>query len=98
MAKKKEVETTEEVVQEQVEQIQEEKTPEVDLSKFESKDDDSVIKVDTSQPVKETKTEEVVSEETPVEEVVEEKQEKEEVLEQNAEAPILEEITEEEIS
>ena len=97
MAKKK-VETTEEVVQEQVEQIQEEKTPEVDLSKFESKDDDNVIKVDMSQPVKETKTEEVVSEETPVEEVVEEKQKKEEVLEQNTEAPVLEEITEEEIS
>ena len=96
MAKKK-VETTEEVVQEQAveETTTKEETQKIDLSKFESKDDDEVVKVDMSQPVK---AEEVVSEETPVEEVVEEKQEKEEVLEQNAEAPILEEITEEEIS
>ena len=104
MAKKKKVEATEEVAQEQVveqpkvddtvEKIKVKKEPTMKkLSR-----DDEVVKVDLSKPVEETKTEEIVSEETPVEEVVEEKQEKEEVLEQNTEAPVLEEITEEEIS
>jgi len=69
MAKKK-VEATEEVVQEQVEQVKEE-TPKVDLEKFESKEDSDVIKVDLSPPVKSKDTEEVVAaeeatEETPV--------------------------------
>ena len=98
MAKKKKVETTEEVVQEQVveqpkvddtvEKIKVKKKP--TMKKLNQ--DDEVVKVDLSKP-----TEEVVSEETPVEEVVEEKQEKE-TIEQNTETPVLEEITEEEVN
>ena len=56
----------------------------VDESKFESAGDDSVIKVDLSQPVEETVEEEVV--EPVAEEVAEE-----------VEVPVLEEITEEEV-
>ena len=98
MAKKKKVEITEEVVQEQVveqpkvddtvEKIKVKKKP--TIKKLNQ--DDEVVKVDLSKP-----TEEVVSEETPVEEVVEEKQEKE-TIEQNTETPVLEEITEEEVN
>ena len=53
MAKAKKEEVTEEVIQETppVVEVAEEQVPEVDLSKFESKDDDGVIKVDLSQPV-----------------------------------------------
>jgi len=86
MAKKKKVEATEEVVQEQVDNKVEENVTKVDLNKFESKDDDNVIKVDLSKPA----TEEAVAEEKPVEEVVEEKQPEAEV-----ETPVVEEITEE---
>jgi len=71
----------------QVEEVVEEK-PELDLEKFESKDDDSVVKVDLSQPVEtvddnKTDTEEVAAE-TAQEEVA------------DTEVPTLEEITDEE--
>jgi len=56
----------------------------VDESKFESAGDDSVIKVDLSQPVEETVEEEVI--EPVAEEVTEE-----------VETPVLEEVTEEEV-
>jgi len=96
-------ENVENVVEETT-QDQVEETPQVDESKFESAGDDSVIKVDLSnppkekiedeQPVDDTKTEEVQ------EEVTEETADKEEVVEQsteeNDETPVLEEITDEE--
>ena len=77
----------------------------VDESKFESAEDDSVIKIDLSNPPKEkiedeqpidnTETEEVQ------EEVIKETTDKEEVVEQsteeNDETPVLEEITSEEV-
>ena len=71
----------------QVEEVVEEQ-PELDLEKFESKDDDSVVKVDLSQPVEtvddnKTDTEEVVAEAA-----------QEEVA--DTEVPTLEEITDEE--
>jgi len=95
-------ENVENVVEETT-QDQTEETPQIDESKFESAGDDSVIKVDLSnppkekiedeQPVNDTKTEEVQ------EEVTEETTDKEEVVEQsteeNNETPALEEITEE---
>ena len=100
MAKKKKEKVTEEVAKEQVieqskidntvEKIEVKKKP--TMKKLNQNDE--VIKVDLSQPVKENKTEEIISEEAPVEEVIEEKQG--EVLEQNTETPTLEEITEEE--
>jgi len=90
MAKKKKVEATEEVVQEQVDNKVEENVTKVDLNKFESKDDDNVIKVDLSKPA----TEEAVAEEKPVEEVVEEVVE-EKQPEAEVETPVVEEITEE---
>jgi len=79
-------EVVEETTQEQVEEtpIKEtstEETPKVDLSKFESADDDSVIKVDLNNP--------------PTEKTIEETSEKtEEVIEENTN--VLEEVTEEE--
>ena len=92
-------------VVEETTQDQTEETPQIDESKFESAGDDSVIKVDLSnppkekiedeQPVDDTKTEEVQ------EEVTEETADKEEVVEQsteeNDETPVLEEITNEEV-
>ena len=104
MAKKKKVETTEEVVQEQVvEQTQEEKKPEIDLTKFESKDDDSVFKVDLSKPTKPEEDEKI--KEDPVDdggvvELVEEptsaqKQEEVQSETETQETPTVEEITEE---
>jgi len=82
MAKKNKEEIVEETIQEKVveETTTEEKTPEIDLSKFDSKDNDSVIKVDMSKPVKK-------KEETPLEE-------KEEIKE--TDTPVVEEITGEE--
>ena len=73
----------------QVEEVVEEQ-PELDLEKFESKDDDSVVKVDLSQPVEtvddnKTDTEEVVAEAA-----------QEEVA--DTEVPTLEEITDEEVA
>ena len=90
MAKNKKVETTEEVVQEQVDNKVQENITKVDLNKFESKDDSDVIKVDLSKPP----TEEVAAEEKPVEEVVEEVVE-EKQPEAEVETPVVEEITEE---
>jgi hypothetical protein len=82
-------EALEEVTQETPqEEVAEEQKPEVDLSKFESKDDDSVIKVDLSET---TKT--VDDNQTDLEEVIAEV-EQEEVS--DTEIPTLEEITDEE--
>jgi len=77
----------------------------VDKSKFESAEDDSVIKVDLSNPPKEK-----IEDEQPIdnaeteevqEEVIKETTDKEEVVEQsteeNDETPVLEEITDEEV-
>jgi len=82
MAKKKKVETTEDVVQEQVNNV-----TKVNLNKTE---ENNVTKVDLSKPP----TEEVVAEESPVEEVVEEVIEAEQP-EAEVETPIVEEITDE---
>ena len=88
MEEVKNEEVTEEVTQETplVEEVAEEQKPEVDLSKFESKDDDGVIKVDLSQPV-------VNENQTDLEEAIEEVTQ-EEVL--DVETPALEEVTNEE--
>jgi len=75
----------------------------VDESKFESADDDSVLKVDLSKPPKPKKEDEKPTDnkqtEEVQEEVVEETTNKEEVTEkpseENTETPVLEEITEE---
>ena len=105
MAKTKKEKVTEPAVEKTVEETKQqeqpkEETPKVDLSKFESKDDDSVIKVDLSKPKKqvEDNVEEKVenkTEEKTIEEVVDEV--KEEVNDEtNEEQPIIEEVTEEE--
>ena len=88
MAKAKKEEVTEEVIQETppVVEVAEEQIPEADLSKFESKDDDGVIKVDLSNPVADES-------QTDLEESIEQVTQ-EEVS--NEEAPTLEEVTEEE--
>ena len=90
MEEVKNEEVTEEVTQETptVEEVAEEQKPEVDLSKFESKDDDGVIKVDLSKP-----TETVDDNQTDLEEVIAEVTQ-EEVS--DTEVPALEEITDEE--
>ena len=86
-------EVVEEVTQETppVEEVAEEQKPEVDLSKFESKDNDDVIKVDLSTPAETEQTDEV---ETNVEEAIEEVAQEEDV---DNETPALEEITNEEV-
>jgi hypothetical protein len=90
MEEVKNEEVTEEVTQEepQVETV-EEQAPELDLEKFESKDDPDVIKVDLSKP-----QEPVDEVETNVEEAVEEVTQEEDV---DNEAPALEEVTGEEV-
>ena len=89
MEEVKNEEVTEEVTQETptVEEVAEEQKPEVDLSKFESKDDDGVIKIDLSQPVNENQTdlEEVIAE------VAQEENSSDEV-------PALEEVTNETVT
>ena len=93
MEEVKNEEVVEETTQEtpQVEVV-EEQAPELDLEKFESKDDPGVIKVDLSKPVE--PQEEVVDEnQIDLEEAIEEVTQ-EEVA--NDEAPALEEVTEEE--
>jgi len=107
MAKtKKEVveNTTKEQVVETTQNKPKESIPKVELSKFKSKDDSNVIKVDLSKPPKteenaDTKQEttDVVSDEQApvVEEVVEEIPQGETTV-QNEETPVVEEITEEE--
>ncbi len=89
MEEVKNEEVTEEVIQEtpQVEVV-EEQAPELDLEKFESKDDPDILKVDLSKPV-ETVDENQVDLEEAIEEVTQE-----EVV--DVEAPALEEVTEEE--
>jgi len=80
----------------EVEEVTQETTSEVDVDKFESKNDDTVIKVDLSKPaqeVEETETETVNEDQADLEEVVEEST-KEEVV--DTEVPALEEITDEE--
>jgi len=91
MEEVKNEEVTEEVTQETptVEEVAEEQKPEVDLSKFESKDDDEVIKIDLSQP-----TETVDDNQTDLEEVIAEVAQ-EEVS--DTEVPTIEEITDEEV-
>jgi len=88
MAKAKKEEVTEEVIQEtpQVEVV-EEQAPELDLEKFESKDDPGVIKVDLSQPVADEN-------QTDLEEVIAEVAQ-EEVT--DTEIPAVEEVTNEEV-
>ena len=89
MAKVKKEEVTEEVIQENppVVEVAEEQVPEVDLSKFESKDDDGVIKVDLSNPVADESQTDL---EESIEQVTQEDVSNEEV-------PALEEVTDEEI-
>ena len=93
-------EVVEETTQETQEQVVEEQKPEIDESKFESAGDDSVIKIDMSNPaVSEettTKEESDVSEDA-VEEVVEEKTEEPIKQEEVKEEVVLEEITSEEV-
>ena len=90
MEEVKNEEVTEEVTQEipTVEEVAEEQKPEVDLSKFESKDDPDVIKVDLGKP-----TETIDDNQTDLEEVIAEVAQ-EEVS--DTEVPTLEEITDEE--
>jgi len=90
MEEVKNEEVTEEVTQEepQVEAV-EEQAPELDLEKFESKDDPDVIKVDLSKP-----QEPVDEVETNVEETSNEVAQEEDV---DNEAPALEEVTDEEV-
>ena len=87
-------EVTEEVTQETVEQ--QEETPQLDESKFQSAGDDDVIKIDLSQPppVQEEQTTEEVAEEQPEEKVVEEVAE-EVVAEQPVEETVQEVVEEE---
>jgi antitoxin component HigA of HigAB toxin-antitoxin module len=90
MEEVKNEEVTEEVTQETptVEEVAEEQKPELDLSKFESKDDDDVIKIDLSKPI-----ETVDDNQTDLEEVIAEVAQ-EEVS--DTEVPTIEEITDEE--
>jgi len=90
MEEVKNKEVAEEVVQEepQVEAV-EEQAPELDLEKFESKDNPDVVKVDLSKPV-----ETVDENQTDLEEVIAEVAQEEE---SSDEVPAIEEITEEEV-
>ena len=75
MAKVKKEKVTEEVIQEEPQvEVVEEQVPELDLEKFESKDDDDVIKVDLSKPV-----ETVDENQTDLEESIEEIPQEEDV-------------------
>ena len=92
MEEVKNEEVTEEVIQEepQVEAV-EEQAPELDLEKFESKDNPDVIKVDLSKPQEPEQVDEV---ETNVEEAIEEIAQEKDV---DNETPALEEVTNEEV-
>ena len=101
MAKKKK-QSVEEVTDKATEQVVEEKVEEqIDESKFESAGDDSVIKVDLSKPPTQ-ESEEVEQQPTDKEEVVvvneepEAAKKEQEVVEE--ETPVLEEVTDEEIT
>jgi hypothetical protein len=86
-------EVIEEITQETPqEEVAEEQKPEIDLEKFESKDDPDVIKVDLSKPI-ETEPETVNESKTEPEEVVTEVTQ-EEIT--DTEVPTLEEVTDEE--
>ena len=96
----------EEVVQEITEQVEDTKqtedTTQVDQSKFDSADDDSVAKIDLDQPLKTKENEQPVDAtktENVQEEIIEETTNKEEVVEQstkeNTEQSVVEEITKE---
>jgi len=89
MEEVKNEEVTEEVTQEipPTEEVAEEQEPELDLSKFESKDDPDVIKLDLSKPI-------VDENQTDLEESIEEVAQEEDT---NDETPTLEEITDEEV-
>jgi len=102
MAKIKKEEVVESTTEKQTEeQVQEKKKPEIDLNKFESKDDNSVIKVDLSKTEENADTKQeatsVASDQqaSTIEEVVEEIPQQQDAI-QNEEAPVVEEITEEE--
>ena len=101
--------TTEEVVEETTKKDQpKDDIPKIDLSKFKSKDDDNVIKVDLSKPPEiKDKVEEEKQPEEPTEKVVEEsviEEVKEKIEDQPEEtkeeakedAPVIEEVTSEE--
>jgi hypothetical protein len=103
MAKKKK-EVAEKTTKEQVEQTIVEETPQIDKSKFESAEDDSVVKIDLSKPP--TPKEDEIKENNPDNEGVvavddnadtTEKQEEVQSEEQAQEQPIIEEVTEEEV-
>jgi len=101
MAKKKK-QSVEEVTDKATQQVVEEKVEEqIDESKFESAGDDSVVKVDLSKPPTQ-ESEEVEKQPTDKEEVVvvneepEAAKEEQEVVEE--ETPVLEEVTDEEIT
>ena len=120
MAKKKKIEEIEETPKPtevsnettEVAEVEETKTEEVDLSKFKSKDNPTVIKVDLSKPPvkKETKEDRVPEQKTegvdedtstgPVSEVVEEvrEQDTETTTKEKEEVSVLQEITDEETS
>jgi antitoxin component HigA of HigAB toxin-antitoxin module len=87
MAKVKKEEVVEETIQETppVEEVAEEQKPEIDLEKFESKDDPEVIKVDLGKPGADEK-------QTDLEESIEEVTQEEDV---DGEVPTLEEVTDE---
>jgi len=101
MGKAKKKDTIEEVVEETTQdEVVEEKQPELDLEKFESKDDPGVIKVDLSKP-QSNETEDDNSDDTGVvgsDESSTTTQVEEEVQEsgETPETPVLEEVTEEE--
>jgi antitoxin component HigA of HigAB toxin-antitoxin module len=84
-------EVVEEVTQETPqEEVAEEQKPEVDLEKFESKDNPDIIKVDLSKPVEPEQADE---KQTDLEESIEEVTQEEDI---DGEIPTLEEVTEEE--
>ena len=96
MAKENE-NVVEEVTDEVTEQPTEEKVEEkVDESKFESAGDDSITKVDLSQPP--PSKEEVVEKETDVVSEESKTEETKEVVEEPQDKPVLEEITDEEVA
>jgi hypothetical protein len=89
MEEVKNEEVTEEVIQEEPQvEVVEEQAPELDLEKFESKDDPDVIKVDLSEPVKQ-----VDENQTDLEEVIAEVTQEDNSGE---EVPAIEEVTGEE--
>ena len=91
-------EVVEETTQDQVEQKPvEETTPQIDESKFESAGDDSIMKVDLSQPPvsKEVANEEPDTKEEVIEEIIENKVEEPVNEKEEKEEVILEEITDE---